>query len=51
MFAPIFPGAPLFALINFYVNFELTLSSYTHKMKREICEESDNIGMYSIFNI
>jgi hypothetical protein len=45
MFAPIFPAAPLFAIINFYVNFELSLKNYTHQMKREVCEESDSIGM------
>jgi anoctamin-10 len=50
MFSPVFPIAPLFAMINIYVNLRLSLYTYQNLMKREPGEPADGIGMYAHLN-
>lgn len=36
LFAPVFPVAPLFVMVNFYLNLRFSMYAYQHQMKREL---------------
>lgn len=45
MFSPVFPAAPLFVMINLWINLKFSLYNYQHLMKREQGKTVDGIGM------
>lgn len=52
MFAPSFPAAPIFFMINCYINLLLSLYNYRNVMKRERAYAADSIGIWlEIFSI
>ncbi|CAD8119184.1 unnamed protein product [Paramecium sonneborni] len=52
MFAPTFPAAPLFFMINCYINLRWSIYNYQHILKRERAQAADSIGIWlQIFEI
>ncbi|CAD8098030.1 unnamed protein product [Paramecium sonneborni] len=52
MFAPTFPAAPLFFMINCYINLRSSIYNYQHILKRERAQAADSIGIWlQIFEI
>ena len=52
MFAPAFPAAPLFFMINCYINLKFTIHNYQKILKREKAQAADSIGIWlQIFEI
>ncbi|CAD8181717.1 unnamed protein product [Paramecium octaurelia] len=52
MFAPTFPAAPLFFMINCYINLRSSIYNYQHILKRERAQAADSIGIWlQIFQI
>ncbi|CAD8176392.1 unnamed protein product [Paramecium pentaurelia] len=46
MFAPTFPAAPLFFMINCYINLRSSIYNYQHILKRERAQAADSIGIW-----
>jgi Calcium-activated chloride channel len=52
MFAPSFPAAPVFVMINLIINLRFSIYNYQNVMKREINLPADSIGIWlDIFSI
>ncbi|CAK55572.1 unnamed protein product (macronuclear) [Paramecium tetraurelia] len=52
MFSPAFAAAPLFFLLNQYINLQFSIYNYQNVLKRERAQAADSIGIWlSIFEI
>ncbi|CAK71370.1 unnamed protein product (macronuclear) [Paramecium tetraurelia] len=52
MFSPAFAAAPLFFLLNQFINLQFSISNYQRVLKRERAQAADSIGIWlSIFEL